>query len=59
LPILVLSESSDRETVHQVFTAGADDYIPKPIVPEELLTRLTNRLNRHQLIQRLASNSGN
>lgn len=57
LPILVLSTRSDRQTVNQVFTAGADDYISKPIVPEELITRLTNRLNRHQLIQQLASNS--
>ncbi|MFB2880007.1 response regulator [Floridanema aerugineum] len=57
LPILVLSVRSDRQTVNQVFTAGADDYISKPIVPEELITRLTNRLNRHQLIQQLASNS--
>lgn len=56
LPILVLSTRSDRQTVNQVFTAGADDYISKPIVPEELITRLTNRLNRHQLIQQLANN---
>ncbi len=51
LPILVLSSRSDRETIHQVFSAGADDYIPKPIVAEELLTRLTNRLQRQRSLR--------
>ena len=32
-----------------VFSAGADDYIPKPILGPELLTRVANRLERVRL----------
>jgi DNA-binding response OmpR family regulator len=55
LPILVLSARSDRNTINQVFAAGADDYISKPIDAEELLTRLTNRLSRYRLLQGASS----
>ncbi len=51
LPILFLTAHQDRETVQQVFTAGADDYITKPIIGPELLTRITNRLERNRLLK--------
>ncbi|MBD2260406.1 response regulator [Pseudanabaena sp. FACHB-2040] len=51
LPILFLTAHQDRDTVQQVFTAGADDFITKPIVGPELLTRILNRLERNQLLQ--------
>ncbi len=54
IPILILSGRSDRETVNQVFAVGADDYIPKPIAPEDLLIRVTNRLQRQQALQRVS-----
>jgi diguanylate cyclase (GGDEF)-like protein len=54
LPILFLTAHSDADTVQQVFRAGADDYISKPIVGPELLTRVLNRLERHRLLQGLA-----
>jgi DNA-binding response OmpR family regulator len=57
LPILVLSAYTDRETVQQVFMAGADDYITKPVVGAELLTRVLNRLERIQILRRLAQTS--
>jgi diguanylate cyclase (GGDEF)-like protein len=55
LPILFLTACSDRETIQQVFVAGTDDYITKPIVGPELLTRITNRLERTRLLQRLST----
>ena len=55
LPILFLTACSDRETIQQVFAAGADDYITKPIVGPELLTRITNRLERTRLLQTLST----
>jgi len=49
LPVLFLTASTDAETVHRVFAAGADDYMSKPIVGPELITRIINRLERTQL----------
>lgn len=54
LPILFLTGHRDRATIQQVFAAGADDYIVKPVVEPELLTRITNRLDRTRLLQTLA-----
>ena len=49
LPVLFLSVHTDAHIVQQVFTAGADDYINKPIVGSELIARVLNRLERTQL----------
>ncbi|ELS34656.1 MULTISPECIES: response regulator [Pseudanabaena] len=54
LPIVFLSSSSDRDTIHQVFAAGADDYLSKPIVEEDLQTRILSRLER-SLVSRQAA----
>ncbi|MCC5637339.1 response regulator [Nostoc sp. CHAB 5844] len=54
LPILFLTARSDRATIQQVFTIGADDYVSKPVVAAELLTRITNRLERTRLLQNLS-----
>lgn len=53
LPILVLTADTDAEIVNQVFGAGADDFVTKPLVGPELVTRLLNRLERVRLLQRL------
>jgi diguanylate cyclase (GGDEF)-like protein len=45
---------ADPDTIQAIFAAGADDYVPKPIVAPELLTRVGNRLERTQLHRRLA-----
>lgn len=55
LPILFLTAKSERATIQQVFAAGADDYVTKPIVGPELLTRITNRLERTRLLQTLSN----
>ncbi|MEG4287123.1 response regulator [Microcoleus sp. A006_D1] len=54
LPVLFLTAHSESETVRQMFVAGADDYVNKPIVEPELIARLLNRLERAQLRHRLA-----
>ncbi|MBE9184412.1 response regulator [Microcoleus sp. LEGE 07076] len=54
LPILFLTAHSESEIVRQMFVAGADDYVNKPIVEPELIARLLNRLERIQLRHRLA-----
>ncbi|MEG4496482.1 response regulator [Microcoleus sp. F10-C6] len=54
LPVLFLTAHSESETVRQMFVAGADDYVNKPIVQPELIARLLNRLERTQLRNRLA-----
>ncbi|MBV8883345.1 MAG: response regulator, partial [Chroococcidiopsidaceae cyanobacterium CP_BM_RX_35] len=54
LPVLFLSAYSDAETVNRVFTAGADDYVSKPVVGPELIARILNRLERMHSLRRLA-----
>ncbi len=46
LPILFLSASSDAETIHRLFSVGADDFVKKPFTGPELATRIVNRLVR-------------
>jgi diguanylate cyclase (GGDEF)-like protein len=54
LPVLFISAQKNPQTVQQVFTVGADDYICKPIVPEELLARILNRLDKERYRRQLA-----
>ena len=54
LPVVFLTSRRDPETVQEVFAAGADDYLNKPIVGAELITRIRNRLERIQLFRTLA-----
>jgi PAS domain S-box-containing protein len=54
LPILFLTVHSDAEIVNQVFSVGADDFVSKPIVGPELVTRIVNRLERVKLRQRVS-----
>ena len=51
LPILFLTVHQDAAIRQQVFTAGADDYVSKPIMAPELLSRILNRLERSQLLR--------
>ena len=54
LPILFLTSHADPDTMHRVFAAGADDYVRKPIVGPELVTRILNRLERSRLLRTLS-----
>ncbi|MEM9165255.1 MAG: response regulator, partial [Cyanobacteria bacterium P01_F01_bin.4] len=55
LPIVFLTAHTDAETVQQIFVAGADDYVTKPLLGPELMTRITNRLERNRLLTTLSS----
>ncbi|MBD2483652.1 response regulator [Planktothrix sp. FACHB-1365] len=55
LPIVFLTAHCDSKTIQQVFAAGADDYVSKPVMGPELLTRITNRLERTRLLQTLST----
>lgn len=46
LPILFLMPDCDTNSIHQIFRAGADDFVSKPIVGTELVSRTINRLKR-------------
>ncbi len=54
LPVLFLTAHSESEIVRQMFVAGADDYVNKPIVEPELIARILNRLERIKLRYKLA-----
>lgn len=54
LPVIFLSGRTDPETVQAVFDVRADDFVGKPVVGPELLTRVANRLERSQLFRRMA-----
>ncbi|HTV56772.1 MAG TPA: response regulator, partial [Terriglobia bacterium] len=54
MPILFLTRHDDPATVDRVFGAGADDFVPKPIVGPELLTRVFNRLEQSRLRRSIA-----
>jgi diguanylate cyclase (GGDEF)-like protein len=49
LPILVLTAHTDGDTVVAAFEAGADDYVPKPVVGAELEARISSHLERSRL----------
>jgi DNA-binding response OmpR family regulator/HPt (histidine-containing phosphotransfer) domain-containing protein len=53
LPILMISASNDDETIQQVFTAGADDYVSKPIRAAELVARVIRRLEHAMVLKKL------
>jgi diguanylate cyclase (GGDEF)-like protein len=54
IPVIFLTAFSDAATIHRAFASGADDFVAKPIVGPELVTRITNRLDRTRLLRNLA-----
>ncbi|MFB2969635.1 response regulator [Aerosakkonema sp. BLCC-F183] len=46
LPILVVTAHTDAESLQQAFAAGADDFITKPVLGPELVTRVLSRIER-------------
>lgn len=46
LPIVFLSGTTSGEAVRAMFSAGADDFVSKPVSGEDLVTRVTNRIAR-------------
>lgn len=46
LPVVFLSVPRDQATVQRCFAAGADDFIHKPVVDQDILTHVRNRLEQ-------------
>ncbi len=44
LPILILSATANTKIISKFLRIGANDYIPKPYIQEELIARLSNTL---------------
>ncbi|HET9449231.1 MAG TPA: diguanylate cyclase, partial [Aggregicoccus sp.] len=53
LPILLVTAQTDVAFRVAAFQAGADDYLAKPVLREELLARVRGRLERSRLAQEL------
>jgi DNA-binding response OmpR family regulator len=49
LPVLVVTAHTDAESLQQAFAAGADDFITKPVLGPELVTRVLSRIERTRL----------
>jgi diguanylate cyclase (GGDEF)-like protein len=49
IAVIFVTAHKDPATIEGVFSAGADDYLAKPIVEAELITRVSNRLDRIRL----------
>ena len=58
LPVLVLSAKNDPSIKVRALELGADDYVTKPVWPEELLARVHARLRRPGLQRGGAIESG-
>jgi diguanylate cyclase (GGDEF)-like protein len=51
LPIIFLTGQTGVDARVEAFRSGGDDYLPKPVVNEELLTRVKVRLDRSKLLK--------
>lgn len=49
-PFVFLTARGDREDIRNGMNSGADDYLTKPVVHEELMATLRARLQRHEMI---------
>jgi diguanylate cyclase (GGDEF)-like protein len=58
LAVIFITASTDAQTIEEVFNAGADDYVAKPIVGPELVKRVSNRLERIRLLRAQAELDG-
>ena len=50
LPIIVITARTEAEDIQAAYTAGATDYIRKPVIPAELIARTANALSLKQEI---------
>ncbi|MCH9741567.1 MAG: response regulator transcription factor [Epsilonproteobacteria bacterium] len=49
-PTIFISANEDIQTIARGFDVGAEDYIKKPFMPEELLIRLNAKLSKKMMI---------
>ena len=50
LPIIVITAHTESKDIQAAYTAGATDYIRKPVIPAELIARVANALSLKQEI---------
>jgi len=51
IPFIFVTGLWEREHVRSGMSAGADDYLPKPFSADELLSAVTGRIRRHEMIK--------
>lgn len=51
VPIIFVTSEADLHNRVKFYTFGADDYVPKPVLVEELLDRIKIRIDRARLIK--------
>jgi DNA-binding response OmpR family regulator len=51
LPIICLTSHLDPSLIQQVFAIGADDFVTKPVVGPEIISRITNLMKSQQTQQ--------
>ena len=54
-PVLAISGFDDTSRKIELLRAGANDYISKPVIKEELVARVTNLITNRQLLQKIES----
>jgi diguanylate cyclase (GGDEF)-like protein len=54
LPIIFVSDKAGIDARVAAFRCGADDFLVKPVAPEELLTRVEARIERSRLMRQRA-----
>jgi DNA-binding NarL/FixJ family response regulator len=59
LPFIFLTAKGDKPDIRSGMNLGADDYLTKPVVREDLLAAVTSRLARKQAHQSEARSGGN
>lgn len=55
-PVIVISSYSDNSKKVQLFQAGASDYVTKPMLQEELLSRVNIQIRTSQLLDEISRN---
>jgi len=53
LPIVFLTGRDDAESERQMYAAGADDVVTKPVIAEDVVVRINNRLQRSRQFREL------
>ncbi|MEX2190467.1 MAG: hybrid sensor histidine kinase/response regulator, partial [Bacteroidota bacterium] len=55
IPVIFITGMADMTVMRQSMQLGADDFIPKPFSPDELLAAVRTRLDKHQKLSLQAS----
>ena len=51
LPVLMLTAYRDADLLARAYRAGVDDFVSKPIIEDELVARIRNRLGRARAVE--------